>query len=218
MAAARLARILRNLRRRDNIRDFIDGLHDSECWPYPDGETLPIAATHECDCCDGPMMVEATLRGDRLEELTHLFIINVYHYHPLAAVDKRRQDQADLTDVSIELCPEEGSGAYSVSYERVDKAERLATVKLNLHDVAAIRSAFIHRHEWVLNKLHSVNHDRLEACNELEEGFELDTESDVFSEWKHEDEEPPSEEEDQDFLCAEDGYVSTFNMNLDSRD
>lgn len=208
MAEGRLSTILQNLRRRDNIRDFIDGLHDSECWPYPDGRTYSSAAIETCYCCDEPLMVEATLPEDKFEELTHLYITNVYRYHPLAALDKRRQDQADLVDVSIELCPEEGSGAYSVSYEVIEKAERMATIKLNLHDVAAIRSAFIHRHEWVLNKLHSVNHDRLEACKELEEGIELGTGSDIIS--QSENGEPPSEEEDHSFLLDEDVNVSAL--------
>lgn len=212
MDGGRLSTILRNLRRRDNIRDFIDGLHDSECWPYPNGETYSIAATHQCDCCDEPYMVEVNLREDKFEDLTRLYLINVYRYHPFAMSNRHRQDRVDLTDVSIELCPEEGIGAYSVSYEVVETASRRGTEKLNLHEVAAIRSAFIHRHEWVLNKLQSVNRERREACTKLEEWLELGTESE--NNFEYENGEPLSEEEDHGALLCEHGYVSASNLYL----
>ena len=207
----RRSTILKNLRRRDNIRDFIDGLDDSECWPYPNGETYSIPADNKCLCCDEPIMVGVELRKDKLDELTRLHLINVYRYHPLANLDRGRQDQADLTDLSIELCPEEGSGSYSVSYEAVDKMERAAAPKLNLRDVAVIRSAFIHRHEWVLNKLHSVNDDRLDTCTaDPEEGLELHAESDTGAECRSQA--PLSEEEDHGFLLCEDVTVRAPNL------
>ena len=66
----RLATILAYLRSRDNIRDFIDGLEDSECWPYPGGESRPIAPTPGfCECCGEPSLPEVVLRGDKLFDL-----------------------------------------------------------------------------------------------------------------------------------------------------
>ena len=199
----RLATILANLRRRDNIRDFIDGLEDSECWPYPDGESCPIAATPAyCDCCGEPSLPEVVLRKDKIEELTHLFLINVNRYHALAPFGRGNVHEAPLTDVSIELCPEEGAGAYAVSYEVVDKTQRRDAPTLDLRDVATIRSAFMHRYEWVINKFHSVKEDRREAWEIAEKEFEIAlglgelTEDPVESE----NEVPLSEEEDHDAL------------------
>jgi hypothetical protein len=199
----RLATILANLRRRDNIRDFIDGLEDSECWPYPDGESRPIAPTPEfCDCCGEPSLPEVVLRKDKIEELTQLFLTNVHRYHALAPLDRGNVYEAPLTDVSIELCPEEGAGAYAVSYEVVDKAQRSDAPTLDLRDVATIRSAFMHRYEWVINKFHSVKEDRREAWEIAEHEFEIalglgePTEDPIESE----NEVPLSEEEDHDAL------------------
>jgi hypothetical protein len=199
----RLDTILRNLHRRDNIRDFLRGLEDSECWPYPDGEERPIAAT--CKCCDEPLVAEVTLRHDKIEELTQLYLINVYRYHNLAPFSKSDHTRGELTDVSIELCPEEGLGAYTVSYEAADEVERIEAPKLNLHHVATIRSAFMHRYEWVVNKLHSVNRDRLNALRRS--GSEYMYEHEACSDDER-SEAPLSEEEDHDARSSDDGCVS----------
>ncbi|GAB7322982.1 hypothetical protein MBLNU13_g05512t1 [Cladosporium sp. NU13] len=170
----RLATILANFRRRDDIRDFIDGLEDSECWPYPDGESRPIAPTPEfCECCGESSLFEVVLRKDKIEELTHLFLTNVYRYHALAPFNRGNKHEAPLTDVSIELCPEEGPGAYAVSYKVVDKAQRRDAPCLNLRDVATIRSAFMHRYEWVINKFHSVKEARRDAWEKFETNGEI---------------------------------------------
>lgn len=170
----RLATILANFRRRDNIRDFIDGLEDSERWPYPDGESRPIAATPQlCDCCGESSLSQVVVRKDKIEELTHLFLTNVYRYHALAPFNRSNKYEAPLTDVYIELCPEEGLGAYAVSYEVVDKSQRRYAPCLNLRDVAAIRSAFMHRYEWVINKFHSAKEDRRDAWEKLESSIEV---------------------------------------------
>jgi hypothetical protein len=198
--------ILHNLRRRDNIRDFIRGLEDSECWPYPNGEALPIAAT--CPCCDDPIMADVTLRQDKVEELTHLYLINVYRYHNLAPFSKGDHTRGELTDVSIELCPEEGLGAYTVSYEAANEVERIEAPKLNLHHVATIRSAFMHRYEWVVNKLHSVNRDRLNAGRRWESEYVYEHEHEACSDDER-SEAPLSEEEDYDALSSDDGCVGT---------
>jgi hypothetical protein len=207
----RLATILANLRRRDNIRDFIDGLKDSECWPYPDGESRPIAPTPEfCECCGEPSLPEVVLRKDKIEELTQVFLTNVYRYHALAPFNCGNKHEAPLTDVSIELCPEEGPGAYAVSYEVVDKAQRRDAPFLNLGEVATIRSAFMHRYEWVINKFHSVKEDRRDAWEMAEAGLELA--SVVGDRMESGNEEPLSEEEDHDALqpdsdCSVSAYL-----------
>ena len=209
----RLATILANFRRRDNIRDFIDGLEDSECWPYPDGESRPIAATPQfCDCCGESTLSEVMLRKDKIEELTHLFLTNVYRYHALAPFNRGNKHEAPLTDVSIELCPEEGPGAYAVSYEVVDKTQRRYAPCLNLRDVATIRSAFMHRYEWVINKFHSVKEDRRDAWERLESSIEiLPVLGDLISDpMDSENEVSLSEEEDHDALQPDsDCSVST---------
>jgi hypothetical protein len=198
----RLNTILQNLRRRDNIRDFICGMEDTECWPYPDGETRPIAAT--CPCCDEPLDAEVHLRPNKIDELTHLYLINVYRYHTLAPFSKSDHTRGELTDVSIELCPEEGLGAYAVSYEAADEVERIDAPKLNLHHVGTIRSAFMHRYEWVVNKLHSVNRDRLNASRKFVSEYVYEHEAcsdDERSEARL------SEEEDYDAFSSDDGCV-----------
>lgn len=198
----RLTTIFANLRRRDNIRDFIDGLEDSECWPYPDGESRPVAATPEfCDCCGEPSTPEVVLRKDKMEELTHLFLTNVYRYHTLAPFNRGNKHEAPLTDVSIELCPEEGSGAYAVSYEVVEKAQRRDAPCLDLADVATIRSASMHRYEWVINKFHSVKEDRRDACEAAELGSQIIPGLELIEDpIESENEAPLSEEEDHDAL------------------
>lgn len=215
----RLATILANLRRRDNIRDFIDCLEDSECWPYPDGETRPIAPTPEfCECCGEPSLPEVVLRKDKIEELTHLFLINVYRYHALAPFNRGNKHEAPLTDVSIELCPEEGPGAYAVSYEVVDKSQRRDAPCLNLGEVATIRSAFMHRYEWVINKFHSVKEDRREAWEMIELGFKIAPGLDELMNdpTESENEVALSEEEDHDALqpdsdCSVSGCLSYWH-------
>jgi hypothetical protein len=195
----RLATILANLRRRDNIREFIDGLEDSECWPYPDGETQPIPAMPEyCDCCGESRKPEVVIREDKIEELTHLFLINVHRYHALAPFNRGNRHEAPLTDVTIELCPEEGPGAYTVSYEVVESSQRGDAPRLDLHDVATIRSAFMHRYEWVINKLHSVKEDRREAWETPEP--EVENAPVLVDPIESENVEPLSEEEDRDAL------------------
>jgi len=195
----RLATILANFRRRDNIRDFIDGLEDSECWPYPDGETQSIPPDPKiCFCCGECSTAEVMLREDKIEELTHLFLINVHRYHALAPFNRSNKHEAPLTDVSIELCPEEGPGAYTVSYEVVESARRGDAPRLDLHDVATIRSAFMHRYEWVINKLHNVNEDRREVCEMYELGLESAPE--LGDPIESENEAALSEEEDHDAL------------------
>ena len=163
----RLATILANFRRRDNIRDFIDGLEDSECWPYPDGETAPIPAMPEYGgCCGESRKPEVVIREDKIEELTHLFLINVRRYHALAPFNRGNKYEAPFTDVSIELCPEEGPGAYTVSYEVVDYSQRCDAPDLDLHDVATIRSAFMHRYEWVASKIYNAHEARQQALHD----------------------------------------------------
>ena len=204
----RLATILANLRRRDNIRDFIDGLEDSECWPYPDGESRSIAPSPEfCNCCGEPSteLSEVVLRKDRIEELTHLFLTNVYRYHALAPFNRGNVYEAPLTDVSIELGPEEGAGAYAVSYEVVDKAQRRDAPTIDLRDVATIRSAFMHRYEWVINKFHNVKEDRRDAWEKAEARLveALGLGELVDDPIESENEVPLSEEEDHDALQAD---------------
>lgn len=189
--ASRFDIILNNFRRRDNIRDFIDALHDSECWPYPNGEEFSEAA--HCDCCGDPWAVDVQLREDKAHELMHLFLTNVICYHPFAPFNRKTQHEAELADVSIDLCPEEGPGAYTIHYEAADKSERVATEKLDLHQVATLRSAFMHRYEWVVNKMHSVNADRHDAVERAIAGLESDEEMDDGS---GQNETPLSEEED----------------------
>jgi len=192
----RLATILTNLRRRDNIRNFISGLEDSECWPYPDGETQSIPpVTQYCVCCGEPSVDEVMLREDKIGELTHIFPTNVYRRHAFAPSNRGRKHQAALTDVSIELCPEEGPGAYAVSYEVVDEVQRRGAPCLDPRDVATIRSAFMHRYEWVINKLHSVEEDRRDALEMTSEVEAIPVLGDAI---ESENEEPLSEEEDHD--------------------
>lgn len=200
----RLETILANLRRRDNIREFIPGLEDSECWPYPDGESHSIPATFEDEC--GPFVKEVELRSDKIHELLELFLINVERYHPLSSILNPRNSQVDLADVCIELCPEEGLDAYMVSYETADKDERERAPKLDLEDVATVRSAFIHRYEWVISKLQTVNCDRNDAFEMLILGYDPNDPPSEISD--HENEAPLSEEEDHDALLTNDGYVS----------
>lgn len=195
---ARFETLLKNFRRRDNIRDFIDGLHDSECWPYTEGEGRPIPATF--DFWDAPIVFEVKLRGEKVHELMHLYLIDVQRYHPLVISDPTSLAKADTTDVTIELCPEEGLGAYTVSYEAADHSERFAAPKLDLHDVSVLRSAFIHRHEWVINKFSAVNRGRLEALenDKAKRGDQL-TRRLQYNLYCEENEGALSEEEDFDF-------------------
>ena len=212
----RLATILANLRRRDNIRDFIDGLKDSEYWPYPEGESRPIAATPDfCDCCGEPSTPEVVFRKDKIEELTHLFLTNVYRYHALAPFNRGNKHEAPLTDVSIELCPEEGSGAYAVSYEVVEKAQRRDAPCLDLADVATIRSAFMDRYEWVTNKFHSVKEDRREAREAAELGSQIAPGLELIEDTiESENEVPLSEEEDHDALQPDSDCSVSAHLSL----
>lgn len=201
----RLSTILHDLRRRDNIREFIDGLEDSECWPYPNDEYHSIPAAPTCSYCDEPCFEEADLRADKVKELTHLYITDVLRYHPLAPMNRRNKHHAELTDVCLEMCPEEGPGAYAVSYEVIDKVDRVAAPKLDLHNVATIRSAFMHRYEWVVNKVHTVNDDRLEAWKRAKAGMEHIASSD-----EEQNKAALSEEEDRDVFLSDDACVGAY--------
>lgn len=204
----RLNTILHSLRRRDNIRDFIDGLEDSECWPYPDGETRPIPAMIECcACCSEPFELEVNIRKEKIEELTHLYLTDIYRFHTFAPFGETSRRQIELADISIELCPEEGVGAYAVSYEAANEANRIGAPKMNLSDVAMIRSAFMHRYEWVVNKFHSVNRDRLEARKRFKAGDEHVAPSD-----EEQSEAALSEEEDHDAFLLNEGCVSPSRL------
>lgn len=200
--------ILRNLRRRDNIRDFIDGLEDTECWPYPDGNEAPKPATFED--WSGPITVEVKLREDKAYELMHFYLINVSRYHPFAPFDRKSDHDSDLTNVSIYLCPEEGPGAYTVEYV-VDKTERSHAPKLELQSFATLRSFLMHRYEWVVNKLHSVNSDRRDAWKRVIAGLESD--EDVDDCLGHENEEDLEEEENHDAVMNDDACVSGSTLS-----
>jgi len=134
--------------------------------------------------------VRSVAPQDKIEELTHLFLTNVYRYHPFA---RGNEHDAPLTDVSIELCPEEGPGAYAVSYEVIEEAQRRDAPCLDLGDVATIRSAFMHRYEWVINELHSVEEDRSGAWETSETGYPTVP---VVPDYVGNNEVPLSEEED----------------------
>lgn len=184
----RLDTILRNLRRRDNIRDFVDDLIDTECWPYPRGKSLPIALA----AFDEPV----GFREGAMEELTSLYLINVERYFPNISIsdsDPVKEQTSELVDVLIELSPEDGPGAYTVTYEPADKKVRSAAETINLKDVATLRSAFMHRFEWVCNKIESVNRERFEAWRSFDE-FDGYEEPECLA--GTENEAPPSEEED----------------------
>lgn len=194
----RFETILKNFRRRDNIRDFISGLQDTECWPYPAGEEHPIPATFED--WEGPTMVEAKLREEKVHELVCLYLINVQRYHPLAPFFGRGIENGEVADVSVELCPEEGPGAYAVDYEVVDRTERSEDNMLNTQEAATIRSAFMHRHDWVISKLQSVNRDRVEAWEDAKIKPEVEPEiEEPVEAMDCENEVEMSEEEDFDY-------------------
>jgi len=83
----------------------------------------------------------------------------------------------------------------------VEKSQRRHAPCLDLGDVATIRSAFMHRYEWVINKFHSVKEDRRDAWEMTELGSQIDPGLELVEDpIESENEVPLSEEEDHDAL------------------
>ena len=162
---SRFEAIKANLRRRDNIRYFVEGLEDSECWPYLEHQNgAPVAANFFSDE-DGktPVFFEVAVRRETLDELTILHLPNVKR-----TIGRHLPPSATLVDLAIELTPEDGSGAYTLDYEIVEEPEsRDKAPLLYMNAVNELRSAFMHRYEWVASKVHSVNLARQAAVDEM---------------------------------------------------
>jgi hypothetical protein len=184
----------------------------------------------ESDALGFLTLKQVELHEDKIFELTELFLINVDRQHPLAhnyywrdaenghhpraPVTKAtaKRFEVELADVHIELCPEEGLGAYAISYENVDRTERSRAPKLDLMQVATLRSAFIHRYEWVMEKLETVIHSRREAWEDYASVTKTHYE-DSSSDGETENEVPLVEEEDRDaMLGLGNSCVSTFKL------
>lgn len=200
---SRFDAIKANLRRRDNIRHFVAGLEDSECWPYPEHQNgASVAAAPDLVDEDGnPIVYEVAVDVAKRDELTVLYLPNVNR-----PMFQAVPPQTTLVDLAVELMPADGPGAYVLDYEIVEGPEsRAEAPQLSMEEVNELRSSFMHRYDWVASKVHSVNLERQAAIDELLDESDNDSSSESTEDEVAttqgallDNEEPLSEEEDFD--------------------
>lgn len=151
MRTTRADGIIRSLRRRDNLGYFVDGLAETEIFPYPDGEKDPIPKA--CLAYE-----EVTVCPERWPEVLKF---------SLQDVQASRLSDKELTNTTICLCPESGHGAYTEDNDPISTApSKLHRADiLTQKDMERIRSAMWGRHDWILEKVAFINELR-EAVEE----------------------------------------------------
>lgn len=149
------------LHRRDNLVDFVDGLIETEVFPYPDGQRQVIAATYV------PVQ-EVTWKPGALDELTKLKVLGV----------KQRLDGIEkAVNMDITLTPDQGVGTYEVVYD-VLKADSATETLMGNKDVERIRMAMWARYDWVSEKVAEINYLRWEAEAQAQEDDESTSQED----------------------------------------
>lgn len=176
--------VCQTFRRRDNIRHFVSGLEDSECWPYPQAQNGQSVSPIFGDD-DDPALVQVAVKPEMVQELKVLALANVWWDSPAILGGPGPSNRETLVDVTIELSPEDGIGAYIMDCEPVENIMgRAHTMKLGMCEVRFARSAFMHRYEWVANKIESVNQSRFEVWD-MALTDESETEVEKRSWYKH---------------------------------
>ena len=148
----------KRFRRRDNLVDFVDGLIETEVFPYPSGQRVLIPAIHV------PVQT-VTWKPEALHELTSLTIVDVKLV--LNGTEKH-------VNVNLTLTPEDGVGAYELDYEVVKEEATDSFRLMSLSDIERVRMAMWGRYDWVKEKLEYINRLRLQISNdgeELEDGM-----------------------------------------------
>lgn len=159
-----LAEMLATLRRRDNIRDFVKGLHPSECWPYPEGQNgHPVAAFSGNDL--QPEMVyikpmkNMPLRRVKLESVTY---------------------RRTLVNFTIKILPELGPSYCQEESDILDHAVHHSNAELEPSSVRDLRSALLDRYEWVNSKVSSVNYQPEKVFRQVNDNVDIDVSSDGY--------------------------------------
>jgi len=134
-----LPRTLEEIRRRDNIEDFILGLVRVEVFPFPEGQKTAKPALMP------------------FKEVT----INEAKSLEIKTVTYARVDN-DLGHVKVitQILPEESPGSYSEEREVIP----ITRDALTIAQARLLRSALFARYSWVISKIANVNEMRRLHC------------------------------------------------------
>lgn len=150
---------LDTLRRRDNIRDFVQGIKDSECWPYPEGQHGHVKAALTLDTSGYEQVA--------IKPLLHMFLRKIKLEYILLEVVTISTDEAaqKLVNLTMKLAPEHGPNYCQEDVEELAGAKDRTKVNaiLTPSDLRTLRSALSHRFQWVVDKVNSVNYLREKA-------------------------------------------------------
>ncbi|GAB7342694.1 hypothetical protein MBLNU457_g0847t1 [Dothideomycetes sp. NU457] len=124
---------LEDLRRRDNIDDFVAGLVRIEVFPYPDGAKTAKPAQMAFQ--------KVAIRPTILDKLTKIVYL-------------ARTASQDFVKITTKLEPDGGPGCYSE--DRVVILQTTAA-PVAVEQARALRSALFARYEWVISKVADIN-------------------------------------------------------------
>ncbi|KAF1346848.1 hypothetical protein BDV97DRAFT_400740 [Delphinella strobiligena] len=209
-----LKSLKQTLRRRDNLEDFIDGVIETEMFPYPGGMREVVPATYV------PVQ-EITWKAGAFEQLTTTTITAVKYM--LDGVDRH-------VNVTMTLTPYDGIGTYEMEYDMIKETTEDTT--WSQADLETVRMAMWARYEWVKEKVEYINHLRWEAGLQsaeqaADDEFSVNTsedhmladisEDDMSADTSEEDEgEAASEEDDPyDCECSSDDGMGVEDANND---
>lgn len=132
---------LQDLRRRDNIDDFVAGLVRFEVFPYPNGAKTAKPAQMAFQ--------KVAIRPTMLDKLTKIVYL-------------ARGASQDLLKVNTQIETDGGPGCYSE--DRVVILQKTAAEPLTVGQARSLRSALFARYEWVTSKVADINEMRRRHC------------------------------------------------------
>jgi len=144
ITACDLPKILEEIRRRDNIEDFILGLVKVEVFPFPEGQKTAKPALIP--------FKEVTINEAKSAELTTVTYARVDH---------------DLGHVKVitQILSEAAPGSYSEEREVIP----ITRDALTIDQARSLRSALFARYEWVTSKIANVNEMRRLHCERAQD-------------------------------------------------
>ncbi|GAB7362159.1 hypothetical protein MBLNU230_g2185t1 [Neophaeotheca triangularis] len=208
---------LDTLRRRDNIRDFVQGIKDSECWPYPEGQHGHVKAALTLDTSGYEQVA--------IKPLLHMFLRKIKLEYILLEVVTISTDEAaqKLVNLTMKLAPEHGPNYCQEDVEELAGAKDRTKVNaiLTPSDLRILRSALSHRFQWVVDKVNSVNYLREKAYRKHLNciGFVVSDDEDEMASTRELDdsgsESEPNEYQSKDDEVSDDetGDQSTFGSD-----
>lgn len=155
-STAKLEELIKKLRRRDNLEDFVDGLIETEIYPYPSGQKTIVPATYI------PVQ-DVCIKTGAAAILTTIEIRGI---PPPIGSDTKFV----YSDVTMTLTPQDGVGTYEMEYQWPSKLREDAPTPPTRQDFERIRMAMWARYEWVLERIDWINRLRNEAHVIVDEG------------------------------------------------